>query len=142
MNTSQEVDAKWFIESASAWLKKGQRAEFFAETKGRNCAFHRRRGRNEILRRFLSLLKAGKSVATVQQEFFGLRQYLRMKVKELPDGEDRWLAEGKMREAYSLLRAMVYMGAASGEQCRKESAEKVSSSGHCGDSQADENVTR
>lgn len=118
--SSQGVDAKWFIESASEWLKKGQRAEQLAETKGRNCAFHRLRGRNEILRRFLSGLKAGRSISTLQEDFFALRQNLRLKVKELPDGESRWLAEGKMREAYSLFRAMVWLAASSGKEASKE----------------------
>ena len=69
-----QSDSQWFIESATQWLKKSERAEQIAQVHGRNCAFHRRRGRNEILRRFLGGLRAGASISTLQEDFFALRQ--------------------------------------------------------------------
>jgi hypothetical protein len=107
MNPPWKADRTWLLDNARQWLRKCERRQQKAEVDGRNLAFHRQRGRTELLRLFVRALERQADLIKLQEQLYNIRCNELEKTKELSDGEDRWLAQGKAREAYALFRFLV-----------------------------------
>lgn len=121
--TSPPIDLTWLLDSARQWLKKSERRQQKAEAGGRNLAFHRQRGRTELLHLFVRALERKECLITLQTRLYKIRGDELVKTRELSDGEARWLAQGKTREAYALFRMRCLVELSEGRERRAERQE-------------------